>query len=152
MPRGGRRPNAGRKRGSLNRRSIGLAERMVGVGTTSSPSPVPPQPQSKALARDILEDFMLRYADMALYHQPRPADQPPNPHADEEKFHRCARLALRFASALAPYQSPTLRAIVVAPPPTNENSEAAKFFEDRKTPIDPIEATRMYRRMLNGEL
>lgn len=151
MPRGGRRPNSGRRPGTRNRRSIGLAERMVGFGTTS-PSPLPPQTQSNPLARDILEDFMLRYADMALYHQPRPADQPPNPHADEEKFHRCARLALRFASALAPYQSPTLRTIVVAPPPTNDSGEASKFFEDRSKPIDPIEATRMYRRMLNGEL
>ncbi len=152
MPRGGQRPNAGRKRGSLNRRSIGLAERMVGVGTTSSPSPVPQQPQSNPLARDILEDFMLRYADMALYHQPRPADQSPNPYADEEKFFRYSRFVLRFASALAPYQSPTLRTIVVAPPPTNDSGEASKFFEDRSKPIDPIEATRMYRRLMDGEL
>jgi hypothetical protein len=128
MPRGGARPNSGRKRGSRNKRSIGLAERMAEARAALPASPVPPLPQDKRLARDVLEDFMLTFADMAAHYQPRMLGQRPNPHADEERFWKFSRFAVYCASALAPYQSPTFRAIVVAPPPESDKSETVKRF------------------------
>jgi hypothetical protein len=44
---------------------IVLAERMVEAGAVSAASTVPLTPQGKKLARDVLEDFMLRFAEMA---------------------------------------------------------------------------------------
>lgn len=41
----------------------------------------------------------------------------PNPNADEDKFGKWARLAIECAAKLAPYQSPTFRAVVVGPTP-----------------------------------
>ena len=45
---------------------------------------------------------------------------PESPHSDEAKFTKYATAACDCAKALAPYQSPTLRAIVVSPPPPTE--------------------------------
>jgi hypothetical protein len=104
MPRGGPRPNSGRPKGSRNRRSIGLAERMLEAGAVSTASTVPLTPQGKKLARDVLEDFMLRFADMA------------SKEADPGKFERYARFAVHCAQSLAPYQSPTFKAVTLIPP------------------------------------
>jgi hypothetical protein len=94
MPRGGPRPNSGRKTGSRNKRHIGLAERMAEAAAAST---MPPTPQGKRLARDVLEDFMLRFTNMA------------EREADPVKFERYARFAVHCAQSLAPYQSPTFR-------------------------------------------
>jgi hypothetical protein len=108
MPRGGPRPNSGRKKGSRNKRDIGLAERMVEAvveaGAASTASTVPLTPQGKKLARDVLEDFMLRFADMA------------SKEANPGKFERYARFAVHCAQSLAPYQSPTFKAVTLIPP------------------------------------
>jgi len=93
---------------------------------------------------------MVTFAGMATHYQPRPPGQQPNPHADEEQFWKFARFAVHCASALAPYQSPTFRAIVVAPPPEPDKTETAKRFTlrifDKVT--DPVEDAKAYSRMM----
>ena len=84
MPRGGPRPNSGRKKGSRNKRSIGIAERMVEAGGASTGSAAT-QPPAKKLARDVLEDFMLRFTSMA------------ERETDPIKFERYARFAVYCA-------------------------------------------------------
>jgi hypothetical protein len=109
MPRGGPRPNSGRKKGSRNKRTIGIAERMFEVAGASTGSAAP-QLTAKKLARDVLEDFMLRFTSMA------------ERETDPIKFERYARFAVHCAQSLAPYQSPTLRAVMVAPQPERNDT------------------------------
>jgi hypothetical protein len=156
MPRGGPRPNSGRKNGSRNKRSIGIAERMVEAGGASTGSAAT-QPPAKKLARDVLEDFMLRFTSMA------------ERETDPIKFERYARFAVYCAQSLAPYQSPTLRAVMVAPQPEkndttttirlkifdhdgNELKDSSSGLSDRPdlSDDDPIEACKVYRRLVSG--
>ena len=58
---------------------------------------------------------MFGFADLAEHYKPTPEVERPNPHADEDKFPQYAELAVDCTKALAPYQSPTFRAVVVAP-------------------------------------
>jgi len=73
----------------------------------------------RKLAKDVLDDFMQLFAGMAAHYQPRPNRQgiEPNPNQSEPLFEKYAKLAVEAAKHLAPYQSPTFRAIMIAPPP-----------------------------------
>jgi hypothetical protein len=146
MPRGGPRPNSGRKKGSRNKRSVGIAERMVEAASTGS---AVLQLPGKKLARDVLEGFMPKFTDMA--------EKETNP----VKFERYARFAVYCAQSLAPYQSPTLRAVMVAPQPEKNDSTTTitlKIFdhdgqelENRRSDLnDPVEACKVYRRIASG--
>jgi hypothetical protein len=119
--------------------------------TPSSPALLP---QDRKLARDVLEDFMLTFAGMATHYQPRPPGEQPNPHADEEQFWKFAKFAIHCAAVLAPYQSPTFRAIVAPPPPEPERCETDKRFGlgEQGRPVDPAEAARVYRRLVTAAL
>jgi len=72
---------------------------------------------SRKWAKEVLYEFMMVLRGMAGEVQPRAADQPPNPLADTEKFLRLAEMAVNTAAKLAPYESPTYRAIEVIAPP-----------------------------------
>jgi hypothetical protein len=155
MPRGGPRPNSGRKKGSRNKRSIGIAERMVEAASASTGSAAT-QPPAKKLARDVLETFMLKFSDMA--------EKEKNP----ARFERYARFAVYCAQSLAPYQSPTLRAVLVAPQPEkndtttttirlkifdhdgNELKDSSSGLSDRSDLSDDVEACKVYRRLVSG--
>jgi len=49
-----------------------------------------------------------------------PGQPEKNAHADKDEFERHAIRAFEMAKALAPYQSPTFRAVVVGPPPSHD--------------------------------
>lgn len=76
------------------------------------------------LATDTLDTFRTIFINRAAFYQPRPSRETreeTNPNANEQQFEKWARLACDVAKSLAPYQSPTFRAIVVSPPPPSEN-------------------------------
>jgi hypothetical protein len=89
---------------------------------------------------------------MATHYRPRPPGEQPNPHADEERFWKFAKFAIHCASVLAPYQSPTFRAIVAPPPPEPDRCDSDKRFGlgEQGGPVDPAEATRIYRRIVTA--
>ena len=105
---------------------------------------------------DVLETFMLKFTDMA--------EKESNP----AKFERYARFAVHCAQSLAPYQSPTLRAIMVASQPEkndtttttirlkifdhngNELKDSSSGLSDRPDFSDDIEACKIYRRLVSG--
>jgi len=60
---------------------------------------------SKLLAKNVLEFWVDEFDRLAKYYRTR----------DRERSNRYALLALDAAKALAPYQSPTYRAIMLAP-------------------------------------
>ena len=69
------------------------------------------------------------FAGMATYYQPTIPGMPTqNQNADEDNFEKWARLAIECAAKLAPYQSPTFRAVVVGPAPDANQPEKRKRF------------------------
>ena len=112
---GGRPP--GPSKATIERTLI--AERITGEASMAG----------KKLAKEVLDDFMNLFAGMAAVYQPlapghiaRPGTAP-----DEAKFEKYARLTVETARALAPFQSPTFRAIVIAPPPPERGMVRKRF-------------------------
>jgi len=129
MPRGGARPRAGRKFGIPNRATIERQEQAridaenaaaEAVGDVAKVAPL----ARRKLAKDVLEESMLRFNDLAAYHQParswheekrggKVVRVNDNPNMDEDKFRAYNALAMHAARDLAPYQSPRLTAAAV---------------------------------------
>jgi hypothetical protein len=89
--------------------------------------------EGKALAKDALALFLEIFMGRASHYQPRPRQDgddrvEQNRHANEELFEKWARLSVECAKALAPFQSPTFRAIVVTPPPPQQAETATRRF------------------------
>src|SRR5271163_1681048 len=100
---------------------------------------------------------MLMFKDMAQHHAPSGRTQGAEP--DGIKFERYARLAIHCALSLAPYQSPTFRAIMVTPPPEKDepvrvitlkifDHDGKEIFDRDGKETDPVEAMRTYRKIV----
>jgi hypothetical protein len=120
MPKGGSKPGErrrGRRKGTPNKATIEkalIAARTVGEAKTSG----------KKLAQEVLEDLMHTFVSMAEHYKPTPPEaEQQNPHADESMFVQYAKHVIDCAKSLAPYQSPTFRAVVVAPSPDPNQSK-----------------------------
>jgi hypothetical protein len=127
--RGGFVPGSGRKKGSKNKSTIQkelvakevLARNAMTIANAGDRHPNTTDPNVK-LATKVLEEFMMLFAGMAATHQPLP-DGMPVPQGrkpDEDKFLRYAELTRDTAKALAPYQSPTFKAMSVSVNPTEQ--------------------------------
>lgn len=124
MPRGaapGER-RGGRIKGIPNKATIQkalIAERTVADARSAG----------RKLAKEVLDDFMHLFVGIAATYQPLPPGTEPRPGAtpDEPMFEKYARLAVETAKNLANYQSPTFRAIVVAPPPEEKGEPVTRF-------------------------
>jgi hypothetical protein len=117
MPKGGSKPGerrGGRRKGTPNKATLEkalIASRTVSEAKTSG----------KKLAKEVLEDLMHTFVSMAEHYKPTPPEaERQNPHADEGMFVQYAKHIIDCAKSLAPYQSPTFRAVVVAPGPTEK--------------------------------
>jgi hypothetical protein len=113
--------------------------------------------RGEKLAKEHLSDLLNVFAGMATYYQPTfPGMPTQNPNADEDKFEKWARLAIECAAKLAPYQSPTFRAVVVAPAPDANQPEKRKRFTlsifdgSNGTPLNAVDASRVYRRIVSA--
>lgn len=104
----------GRTKGIPNKATIEKAEKM-------RRDIVDARVSGRKLAKDTLDDLVMVFMEMADAYKPAPTGQD-KLGASEEKFEKWARLAMEAARALAPYQSPTFRAIVVAPAPTEKDA------------------------------
>jgi hypothetical protein len=131
--KGGARPGAGRPRGPSKAtiEKALIAERTVSEAKAAR----------KKLAKEVLDDFMLRFTEIAAYFQIAPPGAPPNPQADEGKFWKYAQAAVDCAHKLAPYQSPTFRAVVVAPSPDPNQSQKVMRIKLRIFEHDGREVT-----------
>src|SRR5258708_9486706 len=100
-------------------------------------------------AKDVLEDFMNVFASMAAHHQPAPPGHLPNQNEDKAEFYRNAEFAIDCAAKLASYQSPTFKAIMVAPPPPPP--PAPPTIDGEVVRIDdPVVLGNIYRRMVTA--
>lgn len=112
----------GRVKGMPNKTTIEralIAERTVADAQASG----------KKLAKEVLDDFMQLFAGMAAHYQPTPPSAPrQNANQNPAEFEKWALHAVDAARMLAPYQSPTFRAVVVAPaPPQNSGRKQTRF-------------------------
>jgi hypothetical protein len=115
----GRKKTGGRKAGVRNKttqRRIDAAERAIVLAKAGA----------KRLARDVLEDFLELFSAIALTHQPDLPGAERNPNYDEKKFEKFARLAVETATALASYQTPKLKAVLVGPELGQRQSDGAE--------------------------
>lgn len=103
MAKGGKRNGAGRPKGSPNKRTIEREDLATQIAVRDL--------RSKPLAKELIETFMHIAAGYASTYQPREG----NDRSSMQLFEKWARLAVSWACDLAPYQSPTFRAIIVAP-------------------------------------
>jgi hypothetical protein len=120
MPQGGKRSNAGRKPGIPNRATIEralIAEQVMARATM----------EAKPLGKEPLDAFMTEFTAMAEHYRPALPGQPANPNEDEGRYLKFARLAVDAATRLVPYQSPTFRAVVVAPAPESNETKSRRF-------------------------
>lgn len=138
--RGGHREGAGRKRGVPNKATL---ERIIQTANEIEERKI----SGKKLAKEVLEDFMHLTAGMAAHYQPAPPGHPVNASADPQEFWRCMEAACTFAKALAPFQSPTFKAIAVYVPPDNPNPRPGGENVIDLTDSETI--TRVYRRRIS---
>lgn len=138
---GGARPRSGPPKGYKQKRTIEAEEQArlaqqraailrEGEAERATKEMIEARSAGVKLAKDVLEQFMMIFAGQAAKHQPLkegvpvPEGRLPN----EVKFLEYAKLAVGCARDLAPYQSPTYRAIVVAPAPTANPADNSKRF------------------------
>jgi hypothetical protein len=97
----------------------------------------------RKLGVQLLDDFAQLFGSLAAFYQPHPAGMAPNPNADPVQFEKWSRLAVETAARLAPYQSPTYRAIVTAPAPEAgvvRRRFTLSIFEKELVPREPPQA------------
>ena len=119
----------GRVKGTPNRATVQkalIAEQVVARAEMTG----------RKLAKEVLDEFMHLFAGMAASTQPLPPGMPvpPGRVPDEAKFEKYARLAIQCAKDLAPYQSPTFRAIQVIAGPTDPAAGAKVIDNDNVVP------------------
>jgi hypothetical protein len=87
--------------------------------------------RGQPLAKEILAKYAARFDEMADARHVA---------GDVAGFERWARLACATAKDLAPYQSPTYRAVVIAPPPDKTLEDDVvinlKIFDDTGTALE----------------
>ena len=87
--------------------------------------------RGQPLAKEILAKYAARFDEMADARHLA---------GDVAGFERWARLACATAKDLAPYQSPTYRAVVIAPPPDKALEDDVvinlKIFDDTGTALE----------------
>lgn len=106
-PKGGRRPGSGRPPGpsKATLEKALIAERAVADARA----------RALPLGREVLDKFMQIFSGMAAYYQPDLRSPASKPQGNEDKFEKYARLAIEAAKLLAPFQSPTMKAITIQP-------------------------------------
>lgn len=106
----------GRNKGTRNKATI---ERELLAARAAEERVAAAEASGRKLGKEVLDEFMHLFAGMAATYQPlRPGTPiPVGRTPDEPQFEKYAKLAVHCARLLAPYQSPTFQAIMIAPPP-----------------------------------
>jgi hypothetical protein len=110
------------------------------------------QMQGRKLAKEVLDDFMTVFTGMAARVQPTyAADGRTLIGGDPNEFERWAVHARDTATALAKYQSPTMRAIEVRQAPQEAPLSAGANVLDLVANKTPMDAANVYRRLIMNE-
>ena len=137
LPRGSKpgERRGGRRKGSRNKATIErelLAQRVLQNAPAGAIQQAP-------LGKEVLEQYMVAFDALAQHYRPIPE----SPNSDEAKFTKFATATCDCARALAPYQSPTYRAVMLSSPRQEGNGapalemtreELARKLEERGLP------------------
>jgi hypothetical protein len=82
--------------------------------------------QNARLGKEVLEQYMEMFDALAQHYRPIPE----SPHSDEGKFTKYATATCDCAKALAPYQSPTYRAVIMTSPEQSVGNGAKVLTKD----------------------
>lgn len=150
MPRGaapGER-RGGRGKGTRNKATL---ERERIAAEIAARTVADARATGKKLAKDVLEEFMLLFAGMAASYQPWPVGLGKNPGENVGQFEKWARLACEQAAKLAPFQSPTFRAVMVSIPGTPGGPALPAPREDNVIELtDQNAIARVYSRIMKA--
>lgn len=136
MPRGAKpgERRGGRAVGTKNRGEIEKAIRAERVIANAKAN-------GRKLSVEHMQDFIGVLAGMAGYYQPTfPGMAHQNPNGNDKEFERWFRHFLDLAKSLAPFESATMRSIMVAPAPAMNDPDRKKqftltIFENGKPPM-----------------
>lgn len=139
------RKTGGRKVGSRNKLTIKQEREAEEAQRRMAES-------GKKLAKDVLEDFMELFAGMAAHYQPMPTGQEHlKPAGNEGKFLQYAELTVAAASRLAPYQSPTFKAVAVSMTPGSQDRKPGDDAKIVNMPTDAASLQRLYSNMIKSK-
>ena len=83
----------------------------------------------RKLAKEWMQEFLPVLAGMTAYYQPTfPGMTQQNANGDPDKFEKWYGHFLKTATELAPFESPTFRAVMVAPPPPQKSGGRVTVF------------------------
>lgn len=151
---GGYRPGAGRKKGSPNKATIERLEKervREQVLKELDDARRADSEVAKRRAKETMEECLHMVRDITFYYQPVMAKN--GKVKNVEKFKEWLDLLMKIAAMLAPYQSPTFKAVAVtmdqvipAPPsPPMIENQTGKVIELNK---DPVALQAAYERMI----
>jgi hypothetical protein len=126
MPRGSRpgERRGGRTKGTPNRATVERAAIAARITAEA-------EMRDQKLGKEILAKYAARFDELADARHLA---------GDAAGFERWARLACATAKDLAPYQSPTFRAVVIAPPPDKPGDDVRvinlKIFDHTGTAVE----------------
>lgn len=143
------RKTGGRKKGTPNKATLEkervaaeIAARTMADATTSG----------KKLAKEVLEDFMELFAGMAAHYQPAPPGKEHlKPSGNEAQFLKYADLTVAAAAKLAPYQSPTFKAVAVSMTPGDNSNRPGDGAKIINMPTDSKSLQRLYTQMVKSK-
>jgi hypothetical protein len=142
----------GRKRGTRNKATI---ERERIAAEIAARTVMDARTAGRKLAKEVMQDFLPIMAGMAAYYQPTfPGMSAHNPNSNDKEFQRWFELMLDLADKLAPYESPTFKAIAVNLAPTMPVMPALpdpKAIDGNVVPLhDSASLAQAYRRMVTA--
>jgi|SRR6478752_6888959 hypothetical protein len=137
MPRGGSKPGerrGGRQKGTPNKVTAEQAlsaERVLAKAKVSG----------RRLGKEVLDYYMHVFAEIADSERAAAlTEKPENAREHEARFERFAKYAIDCAQKLAPFQSPTFRAIQIAPPQNEQLNKVTRFrltiFDNNRNMIE----------------
>jgi hypothetical protein len=161
---GGRRTNAGRKKGDVSAKTL----RLIAIAAAESQAKdavaaAIEEARTAGLmegkdrrgvkrATTVLEEFMLTFAGMAAVYQPLPhgAEVPPGRQPDDAKFQAYAKLAVDTAGMLANYQGPKFKAVMLTVAPPVPAGNEPRPGDDAKVVGRIGNPALVYQRMIRG--
>jgi hypothetical protein len=137
MPRGGSKPGerrGGRQKGTPNKVTAEQALSAERVLTKAKVS-------GRRLGKEVLDYYMHVFAEIADSERAAAlTEKPENAREHEARFERFAKYAIDCAQKLAPFQSPTFRAIQIAPPQNEQLNKVTRFrltiFDNNRNMIE----------------
>jgi len=143
----------GRPKGA---RSLATIERERVAAEIAQRTVMDAKPTGKRLAKEVLYEFMMTFANMASFYQPTTQANLTagglieNPHTDEPMFLKYANLTVDTAAKLAPYESPTFKSVPV--PGSAFMPEMKTIDQDGVIDLNDANAVaRVYRRMMTAD-